>query len=481
MKFLQTIITLILTILWSQAYALDFSSFGLLSQKEAILKAIQRDELLRPHYTYESSISNFAGKNQCISINHSLHKGERLRSNSAFKWVIDVPVNGEVSERTKVGIAELDALVSVELLKRERVSVDSDSETNVFDRYSLTVKGWAETVGRKKGNSCFYLGRAKQLSVVNVEKIAFPISRDKKDTVYKVTAKVGFPKDLKLPYWTNHPDIRKAFPLIDKLISGYERNIFMEKSGDRWREYLSPSAIKRMKKAGGKRSDNYFSEDEPTTERETMLDAFSFQDHVNKYWSCISLPGDSSNGVRVDKNLEPRNQYKYSVAIFDNKKRSKWDNIETKTKPYLERLVSAGLLTFHFQTEIEGEKRDRGQVFNGTVYQLAPEYEHIIDQERGCIYLGKGKVSVVDLKILSNNTRALSFGRESVKYKYIMTFPNPPKWAKDRVLQAWWSDLKGALEYGLACDGTFEIDLTKKRKLGAGAGSCWWAYDSVAE
>ncbi len=67
------------------------------------------------------------------------------------------------------------------------------------------------------------------------------------------------------------------------------------------------------------------------------------------------------------------------------------------------------------------------------------------------------------------------------KYMYIMTFPKPPKWAKDRVLQAWWSDLKGALEYGLACDGTFEIDLTKKRKLGAGAGSCWWAYDSVAE
>jgi hypothetical protein len=119
-------------------------------------------------------------------------------------------------------------------------------------------------------------------------------------------------------------------------------------------------------------------------------------------------------------------------------------------------------------------------VFNGTVYRLAPEYKHIVDQERGCIYLGKGKVKVVDLDVLAVNTwDAIPNRKESVRYKYIMTFPNPPEWAKDRVLQAMWSDLDGALKYGKACEGWFEIDLTQKNKRGGGIGSCLWAYDSI--
>jgi len=481
MDVLQAFFVTILLALSSNIYAFSLSEMESDSYKNDIFEAIKEYENLNPHFTYESSISNFVSKDQCIRINHNLHQGERQKSKRAFKWVIDVPTKRNFSSKEAIGIRELDALVTVKLLSKKTVSIEVDSIKQKFNRYRLTVKGWAESIGRNKANFCFYLGKAKHLSVSNVKQIEVPITRDSKKTIYKVTTIVGLSRELKLPDWANHQDVRKAFPLIDKLVNGYERMISMDNVNDQWVEYLSPYYIKRMAKSGRTRSNNYYNTNASTTKKESMLDAFDIKEHRNKYWSCISLPGQSSNGVRVDKKLKSSNQYNYSVAIFDNMKRSKWDNIEIKTKPYLERLVDAGLLTSHLQKGIEGNKKNRGKLFNGTVYQLNSNYNHIIDKSRGCIYLGKGEVNLVELKIIASNARENNSLQEIVKYKYIMTYPAPPEWAKDPVLQSQWSDLKGALDYGLACNGRFEIDLTEERKMGAGSGSCWWAYDSVAE
>lgn len=483
MKFLKIICISILISLGVFAYGFDLSTLLPGAKPEAILDAIQRDEYLRPHFTYESSIANFAQEMQCIHIDHSLHKGGPQRADRAFKWVIDVPVDsGNVSSRITAGISELDALVAAELLSKERVSLEADSAIKSFDRYRLTVKGWAESISMTKGDTCFYLGRAKHLKVISVKEIEVPISRDESESAYEVTALVGFPSDFKLPDWARLPEVRKVLPLINKLVVGYERKILMVKSFGRWQEYLPASAVKRMDKSGKVRSTTYFSNNQPTIKREALIDLLSIQENENPHLSCISLPGDSSNGARVDKNLISSAR-KYSVALFNNKERAKWDNIETTTRPYLERLVSAGLLMSKIQSGIEGENQDLGRIFEATIYQLTPEYEHIFDQTRHCIYMGKGKVNIVDLKIIASNTWDLPFGKESANYKYIMTFPDPPEWTKDPVLQAWWSDLKGALKYGLACEGTFEIDLTETeiRKMGSGSGSCWWAYESFAE
>lgn len=476
---IQRVFIFSLILFWDNAFSLDISFLGLKSQNEEILEAIQRDELLAPNFTFESSISNLANEKQCVRINHSLHKGKRQRSDSALKWVIDVPVVEEFQSKHKGDIGKLNALVSVGLLEKEMISVENELELQSFDRYRLTVKGWAASTGGKKAKSCFYLGMAKHLSVIDVREIEIPIGRGEKENAYQVLVKVGFPKNYKLPDWAMATDVRAAFPLVDKLVNGYERKVLMENNWGQWREYLSPRQISRMTKSGMGRSERYFTKNSPKTKKETMLEAFNFQEHQHPSWSCISLPGESSNGVRVDKKLGGGS--KYGVVIFDGKKRSKWDDIETITKPYLERLVAAEVLVSNRVSNIEGERRDSGKYFNGTVYKLSPKYQQIIDPKRGCVFLGKGKVNVVDLEILAGNSKDNRFGGEHIKYKYIMTFPNPPEWAKDQVLQAWWSDLKGALEYGKACEGKFEIDLTKERKMGAGTGSCWWAYDSVAE
>jgi hypothetical protein len=474
-------LTLIFIIALGAAYTLTLPNLGLADQKEDIFKAIQRDEYLRPHYTYESSISDFAKEKQCVCINYHSQDGRQQRSDRAFKWTIDVPTptDGDISASRIPDVEKLDALVAVGLLSKEKVPIKLDPQPQFIDRYRLTEKGWAESVGRYTGKTCFFLGRAKHLSVISVSEIEVPIGRGEKESAYRVTVKVGFPRDYKLPDWANNSGVRRVFPLIDKLIAGYEREILMKKYSGQWREYLSPSQLARMNKSRRGRSNNYFSKNEPITKRETMLEAFAIQEHDNTYWSCISLPGDSSNGVRVDKRLG--SGINYAVVIYNNKERAKWDDIETVTKPYLERLVSAGLLTSNEQTGIEGERKDAGMLFNGTIYRLAPEYKHIVDQKRGCIFMGKGKVKIIALEILAINTRDNPFERESFRYKYIMTYPNPPEWAKDKVLQAWWSDLAGALKYGLACEGQFVIDLTARRKRGTGGGSCWWAYDSVGE
>ncbi len=448
------------------------SSYAFDAQEEELLKAIQRDEYLKPHFTYESSIANFAQKEQCLQIPHSLHKGEPQRNKNAFKWVIDVPVESSNSNYITNNIVKLDALVIAGLISKELVTLEIESEIKRFIRYRLTVKGWEAQAG-----SCFTIGKARHLKVNRINKLEIPIGEGKKDTAYKVVVLVGFSDFLSLPEWTNHSEMRKAFPLINKLINGYEREILMKKESGHWHEYLSPEKLKRMAKSGSGRSESYYSKNQPKTNKDIILKAFLFDEHSHPAWSCISLPGESSNGqLRVDKILGTHKSY--SVAIDDNSVREKWDTIESKTKPYLERLVDAGLLTSHTQDKIYVGKEGRGKYFSGTVYQISPSYSHIVDEKRGCIYLGKGVVNIVKLEILAGNTRNVPFGRESVRYKYIMKFPSPPEWAKDKVLQAAWSDLKGALEYGYACEGQFEIDLIKEYE---GGGRCWWAYNSLSE
>jgi hypothetical protein len=478
MEIILKILIPILLIICSNSYSFDLSSVEQKQYKKDILNAIQRDEYLRPHFTYESSIANFAGEKQCIRIYYPNYRDYGLlksRNSRAFKWAIDIHTKSDDVKRA----SELDALVKVKLLSKSMVSIEENSQQHSFIRYTLTNKGWGATNISFNGVFCFDLGMAKHLSIKSIKEFKAPYYLDIKETVYEATTIVGVSGASELPDWALDPDMRKNFPLINKLLSGYERKIMMIKDDGRWHEYIPPSVIKKMAKSGRSPSSNYYSREKPTIKKETLLKAFSFQEYLNPYWNCISLPGDSSNGVRVDKKFGSGKNY--SVAIFDNKKRSKWDTKEAITKPYLEKLVRAGLLVSEHRNQIEGKKKDRGKFFSGTVYKVAQGYSHIFDEEKKCIYLGKGKVNVVDLHIIASNTRDRPHGPESVKYKYIMTFPEPPKWAQDLELQALWSDLKGALKYGKACAGTSGIDLAAITKYGNLEGSCWWAYDSVGE
>lgn len=482
MKYLLMILIPVLLLIGVNIFVYDLSSLWGEESKEAIFEAIQKDEYLRPHYTYESSIANFASKNQCIRIKRYLHKGEHQSSKTKlFNWVIDIPVSKSISNKTKQGIAELDALVAAELLSKEQVTLEVESIGHSFNRYRLTTKGWAESIIEKRKTICIYLGRAKHLSVKSIKESEVPISRTEKESAYEVTTIVGFPKNYIIPNWANHPDVKKAFPLIDQLIEGYEKKILMEKSFGQWREYLPPSKVKRMEKSGKGRSAKYLSRNEPTTTKEVMLEAITegFQEYApGGTLGCIRLPGEKTNTIMVDRNLTKDSKSNYSVAIYENRNRRKWDLVEIKTKPYLDRLVSAGLLESkpHAFVGVNKNKKDVGQHFEGTLYQLAPEYEYIFDQNKRCIYLGEAKMEIVKLDITVTKDTAHPLSPEIVNYKYIVTYPTPPDWVKDKALQAWWPELKGAIKYGKVCDGTRVIDFNKENKFGA---YCHWAFNSI--
>lgn len=464
-----------------QIQAIDLAKFGINSAPEDILSAIQKDEFLRPHFTYESAISNLANKLQCLPINYSLHKGEKSRAHSPFKQVIDIPVSEistNQSKRFQEDLSELNALVSAGIFNKDRIQIRINEVDGDYDRYRLTVKGFKSIIREGRSSYCLNLGKAKHLSVKDVKEKQISISKDEKVSIYEVTTIVGFPRDYELPDWVNHPEMRKAFPLINKLVNGYETTIRMEQNWGQWQEYLSPSTIARMEKSGKSRSTAYFEPRQAKISTKEFLKVFDVAELTGHSSGCLELPGNASNGAKVDKQLSSRNDY--SVAIYSDKPRESWDTIETKTKPYLDRMVNSGLLVSYVKRDIPGEKKEKGQYFTGTVYKLAPEYKHIIDEQKDCIYLGQSEIEIVDFQITPGYSRELPFEDDSFHYKLIIKFPNPPEWARDPVLQAWWRDLKGALEFGRACEGQFAIDLENDRKMSGGSGSCWWAYDNFA-
>lgn len=451
-------------------------------EKENILKAIQKDEHLRPHFTYESSIAKFAKKNQCIEILQYAKWGNRMgadgmlkpTSYKGFKWAIDIPTASQDVKR----ISELDALVKVNLLSKSKMVIEDNSKKQPFYRYRLTVKGWVATKANSEGKLCFFLGRAKNISIKSVTKYdTSSIYINNKETRYEVTTIVGVSKESDLPRWATHPDMRKAFPLINELLLGYERKVFMFNDNGQWRQYLPDHVIKRMAKTGRSRSTKYHIKDTTTSaEKDAITEVLINNSYkYNRYRDCISLPEDGQGRIRLDKKIGSFD--KYSVVIFDDKKRHKKDDTETKTKPYLDSLVSSGLLASTFQMGIKGGKYDNKQSYNGTVYTLAPEYQHIYDPKRRCIYLGEGKVRILDLETFTLDKRDLNSGSANVKYKSITTYPEAPEWTKDQALQSRWLDLKGALKYGKVCKGSYQVDLSKEDKVVTGHASCWWAYD----
>ncbi|OUR84797.1 hypothetical protein A9Q75_01340 [Colwellia psychrerythraea] len=482
MEIIQKIGIFIFIFLCRSSYAFDLSPLEMEFEKENILEAIQKDEHLRPHFTYESSIAKFAKKNQCIEVRQYAKWGDRMGADGvlkpisyrAFKWAIDIPTASQDVKR----ISELDALVKVNLLSKNKIIMEEGSKQLPFYRYRLTVKGWVATKANSEGKLCFFLGRAKNISIKSVTKYdTSSIYINIEDTIYEVTTIVGISKGSDLPSWATHPDMRKAFPLINELLLGYERKVFMFNDNGQWRQYLPDSVIKRMAKTGRTRSTNYHIKDTTTSAEKDAITKvlINRSNKYKRYRDCISLPEDTQGGIRLDKKLGSLE--KYSVAIFDEKKRHKKDNTETKTKPYLDSLVSSGLLVSTFKTGIKGGKYDNKQSYNGTVYTLAPEYQHIYDQKRRCIYLGEGKVRILNLETSILDKRDLDAGVVNVKYKSITTYPEAPEWTKDQALQNRWLDLKGALKYGKVCKGVYKVDLSNEDELVTGHGSCWWAYD----
>lgn len=214
MEIIRKILLSILLFICSNSYAFEISSLETQLYKKDIFEAIQRDEYLRPHFTYESSIANLARKEQCIRIFYPDYRDYgalKSRNSRAFKWAIDIPTSSDDVKK----ISELDALADVKLLLKYTVSIKKNSKKQTFIRYSLTRKGWGATNISFNGTFCFDLGRAKHLSVKSVKEFKAPYYLDIKETVYEVTTIVGFSKASELPEWALHSNMREVFPLIE--------------------------------------------------------------------------------------------------------------------------------------------------------------------------------------------------------------------------------------------------------------------------
>lgn len=192
---------------------------------------------------------------------------------------------------------------------------------------------------------------------------------------------------------------------------------------------------------------------------------------------CLSLPGIEK--LPVDKLRSSSNPPHYAVAIFLNKDRTSYDRVANKTIPYLNRLKQLGILTKHTKTAVPGEGRESGTMFDASVFELSPEYEHQNHpQKLACFSLGEPSLEIVDIQIVENDVNRLTDA--SFRYKLKLVFKNPPSWMHDSFLKGGWPDLRGALEHGMACQGEFGFD-RKSREKTSGGGSCWWAFDSYDE
>ncbi|MBK9019539.1 MAG: hypothetical protein IPL72_05880 [Sulfuritalea sp.] len=193
--------------------------------------------------------------------------------------------------------------------------------------------------------------------------------------------------------------------------------------------------------------------------------------------SCLYLPG--AEKLPVDKKLFSQNPPRYSVAVFTNKDRTNHDVVAMKTIPLLNLLEELGILTKSIRTEVPGEGRDSGKMFDALVYTLAPGYlDRTHSRYPYCFSLGEPSVEFIDIQIGEHVQP--SYQRSTFRYKLKLTFSNPPSWMRDPLLISRWDELRGVLAHGKACIGQSDFD-RKIREERNGRGACRWAFDSYYE
>jgi hypothetical protein len=172
------------------------------------------------------------------------------------------------------------------------------------------------------------------------------------------------------------------------------------------------------------------------------------------------------------------NPYNYSVAIFNDIERTKYDSVANKTIPYLNLLEEIGIMQKHADL-VYGKGKDAENLFSAYIYELSPQYQDLIHPRyTECFPLGDNSVEFVDIQIgemissVKPNT--------PVHYKLKVLYKNPPSWMNNPDLLDRWDELRNTLEKGMACEGTLKIDMTKRQQAG-GNGTCWLAFDSYYE
>ncbi|MDR2112576.1 MAG: hypothetical protein LBQ62_05690 [Candidatus Accumulibacter sp.] len=409
-----------------------------------------------------------------------------------FDFISDKPLTKD----REIQLRQLDALNKAGLLEKFSTVANIGGEMKKVIRYRLTEKGWSASSYSKRYPACFVYGIPRYLGTAGTPAM---IGKHGGGGIYEVRGKVGLGSEAELAPWAKSLEIRSVFQEINEKIGGQEHSVRIYRDGNEWFDAddilngrarkKNPRSISREleqeKSDALKRAHENSELAAPTIDeiQESLLEKFGDPGPS----ACLHLP--SSGKLPVDKTFyrfNPDRSQDYAVAIFTNKDRTPYDRVSRKTIPYLNMLERLGILTKHAESNVPGEGREKGKLFDALIFELTPQYKNRIDpRHRDCFPLGKPTVEIVDIQVgkivniqLGDGQYGGSFLSDlNFRFKLRVMYKNPPAWMNDPMLMSNWSELKGVIERGWACDGEFSFD-RKTRKTGSGNGSCRWAFDS---
>lgn len=414
----------------------------------------------------------------CLRMPQDIPPDSQSMSSKAMAWYMDYLDKSDGSLERKKHLDRLDALVAAGLLLRQSVMVDSSSGPQGAHRYYLSDAGWVSASSASRMNTCFDFAHTSYLDTTHIDRVTSLDPRAPDDEVYRVTARIGVASVADLQPWAQDPKLMALFPEIQKALDGKDHLVFVSRTDGEWVDYNDVIRSRRHPEQTAQQVAQVASQAEidaalelmrkhPAPSREELIGLVL--KHFGQVDSCLPLPGSSE--FPVDQVMTSTPTIPYWVAISNNIDRKSYDLIGKRTQPYVTTLVNLGVM-------IKVPDGAPGTYLGTDFYELAPAFVESLYKRRGCLLLGPAHVEVVDLRTIEQTFRGIP--RTSFVYKLRVTYPDHPKWANDPFLLSQWSELRGMVDRGKACEGTFEFD-RERRTTAGGMGTCWLAFDSVTE
>jgi hypothetical protein len=425
----------------------------------------------------------------CVTLPSYPEADSRSKSHGAMAWHMDFYRDTPANAQRNKQLEKFDALAKAGFLERTEEVLQVNAESRPVNRYRLTDKGWAATGDGSRGD-CFIYGETQYLGIKSFEaKVADSTSGL---DMYLVKAKTGVLGANELAPWARDPAVQAAFPEIGKALEGQDFSAMLVRGRGKWVDYqslmreqalrsnpeLAPLPPAELSAEAKKVRDELNALAPPTIDEVKALLRKSHGDGDPDAWpnGCLYLPG--AGKLRVDKDLSRGSGGAYAIAIYTSKPRTPYDQVAQRTIPYIDKLEQLGVLVKHSQS-VQGEGKDASVLFEASIYELMPALQPFASQKNpGCLSMGVATVDFVDVQILNKSSD--DFPETSVNYKLRISYTTPPAWTKEPLLLAGWSDMRGAVQRGRACNGKFGFD-RKNRTLSGGSGSCWWAYENIED
>lgn len=420
----------------------------------------------------------------CLPLPQDTPPDSNSKARWGMSWHMDFLDQAAASPARQKHLARLDALVSADLLLRKSVSVATPSGPQVTHRYVLSDAGWAAMpYDLQREGACFVFARTQYLRTTEIEEVESRDPQAQESKVFRVTARVGVASAAELQPWTRDPKMMSLFPEIQQALDGRDFVVQVSRNQGEWVNHNEILEAKRHPERAAYMAqlptqaeiDQAFEAMRklPAPTREELIALLQKQHghgRTDDGLGCVPLPG--SEKLPVDQKMDSTPSIPYRVAISNNIDRKPYDLVSKRTQPYLNRLEQLGVL-------VKVPDGAPGTYLATDFYELAPTYVESLYRPFGdCLAVGPPLVEMVDLQVFEED--ALGRPGTSFQYKLRLTYPDHPEWMNDPVLFSQWSELRGLLERGMACDGRFDFD-REKREMGSGVGTCWPAFDSVTE